>query len=329
MIFLCVHVWCVFLLLSRAFMCGVLFLKFFLVCSCVVCFSVVFTCVHVWCVVSQFFSCVFMCGVFFCCFHLRSCVVCCFSNIFLCVHVWCVFLLFSRAFMCGVCFPRIFLCVQCVVCCFSIFSRVFMCGVCFSLIFLCVHVWCVFLLFSRVFMCGVFFSFFLMIFLCVHVWCMFFNDFLACSCVVCCFSNFFLCVHVWRMFFNDFLVCSCVVCFSVVFTGPKNRWFFWGGGSNQICYQHVPSTCYIFLRPSQTKRQMMLQRGGSNLLKIRPQHLLHFSPLPPNQIMDNCGISKKKEIVTYIFHTSPFRTIKGVVMHTVLRFLQFYLAVLY
>ena len=77
--FLCVHVWCVFLLFSRAFMCGVLFFKYFLVCSCVVCFSVVFTCVHVWRVFSKNFLVCSMCGVlFFNFFHVCSCVVCVF-----------------------------------------------------------------------------------------------------------------------------------------------------------------------------------------------------------------------------------------------------------
>ena len=49
------------------FMCG-MFFNDFLVCSCVVCFSVVFTCVHVWiCVVCvfQWFSCACSCVVCF------------------------------------------------------------------------------------------------------------------------------------------------------------------------------------------------------------------------------------------------------------------------
>ena len=116
------------------------------------------------------------------------------------------------------------------------------CVVCFSMIFLCVHVRCVFLLFSRVFMCG-------------YVWCVFFNDFLVR-------------VHVWCVF--------------LLFSGgQKKTYYSFGGG--QICYKYVPSTCYIFLRPHHPKKKKANDAsdgGGSNLLNIRPQHLL-FSPPPP------------------------------------------------
>ena len=256
MIFLCVHVWCVFLLLSRAFMCGVLFLKFFLVCSCVVCFSAVFTCVHVWCVVFQIFSCVFMCGVFFCCFHVHSCVAFVFQEFSCVFNVWrVVFHYFSRVFMCGVCFHW-FSCVF--MCVFLLFSRVFMCGV-FFIFFQWV---------SCVFMCGVCFS---MIFLRVHVWCVVSQTF---SCVFTCgvcFSMIFLCVHVW--------------CVSLLFSRGQNTDDSFGGeGQIKFVTNTSPALVTFFSAPpphSQTKRQMMLQRGFKFVKNMSPALVTFFSPPPP------------------------------------------------
>ena len=161
-----------------------------------------------------------------------------------------------------------------------------MCGVFFCCFHVCSCVAC-------------FFSFFSMIFLCVHVWCMFFNDFLACSCVVCCFSTF-SCVFTCGVCFSMIFLCVHVWCVSLLFSrGQKTDDSFGGEGQIKFVSNTFPALVTFFSAPpphSQTKRQMMLQRGGSNRLKMSPALVTFFSPPPPRyetltQIMDNYGIS--------------------------------------
>ena len=185
-----------------------------------------------------------------------------------------------------------------------------MCGV----FFCCFHVRscvaCVFQIFSCVFMCGVLF------FCCFHV----------CSCVVCFFhflSMIFLCVHV-----------RCV--FLLFSRGQKTRDSFGGEGQIKFVTNTSPALVTFFSAPpphSQTKRQMMLQRGGVKFVKnTSPALVTFFSPPPQGmKILLKVWIIMvylKKRNCNLHFPHPPFRAIKGVVMHTVLRFLQFYLAVL-
>ena len=149
---------------------------------------------------------------------------------------------------------------------------------------ICVHVRCVFLFFfcdvhvwtcvvsvvqwsSWVFMCGVCFS---IIFLCVHVGRV--------------FSVTFTCVHVWCVLFNDFLVCSCVACFSVVFRKQKKQTIL-SGGEVKFVTNTSPAHVTFFSPLPPKKNQMILQKGGSNLLQIHPQHLLHFLPPQGTKIL--------------------------------------------
>ena len=145
-----------------------------------------------------------------------------------------------------------------------------MCGVFFCCFHVCSCVAC-------------FFSFFSMIFLCVHVWCMFFNDFLACSCVVCCFSTF-SCVFTRGVCFSMIFLCVHVWCVSLLFSrGQKTDDSFGGEGQIKFVSNTFPALVTFFSAPpphSQTKRQMMLQRGGSNRLKMSPALVTFFSPPP-------------------------------------------------
>ena len=89
--------------------------------------------------------------------------------------------------------------------------------------------------------------------ICVHVWYVF---------------QWFSCVFMCGVFFCCFHVCSCVdmrgVCFSMI-----------------VLCVFMCGVFFCCFQEAKTKQNILFFWGGSNLLQIRPQHLLHFSPPPP------------------------------------------------